>query len=160
MLLRAVTLGDTQAWLDLSHEWDDIVAQLISDTSVFYEGFDDYMSSKINQNEAFIAVDRPSGYCLGIVAFSKKNNRISYFGVAKKADFQLVGSKILEIALNKLDVAKEITATVFKSDLAPVRLERGLYESHGFTEHDTVLEAGIPACLMKKSPVSELAKNW
>ncbi|HLB27830.1 MAG TPA: GNAT family N-acetyltransferase [Dehalococcoidales bacterium] len=152
MLLRAVTLGDTQAWLDLSHEWDDIVAQLIQDTSVFYEGFDDYMSAKIKQNEAFIAVDRPSGCCLGIVAFSKKNNRISYLGVAKKADFQLVGSKLIEIALNQLDARRETTTTVLKSDLAPVRLERGLYESYGFTECDTVLEAGIPACLMKKSP--------
>jgi len=152
MLIRAVTLDDTETWLKLSHEWDDIVSQLISDVSTFYEGFDDYMVAKISQNEAFIAMDRVAGRCLGIVAFSKSNNRISYLGVARKADFQLVSSKLMETAINQLNTTREISANVFKSSLAPVKQERTLYESYGFTERNTVLEAGIPACVMIKPP--------
>lgn len=155
MLIRAVTLDDTQTWLNLSHEWDDIVSQLIPDISMFYEGFDDYMVTKINQNEAFIAIHRLSGRCLGIVAFSKDNNRISYLGVSKNVDFQLIGSKLMEVAINQLDMTREISANVFKSDLAPVKQERTLYESYGFTERGTVLEVGIPACMMKKPPEME-----
>lgn len=155
MIIRAVTIDDIQAWLDLSHEWDDQVSTLIHDISVFYDGFDNYMESKIKKNEALMAVDKTSYQCLGVVAFSKTNNRISYFGVSKNTDFHTVGSKLMEVALNQLDMTKEISVNVFKTDLIPVQQERSLYESFGFTEIDnTIFEAGVPACLMKKSPIA------
>jgi len=154
MLIRAVTIDDTQTWLNLSHEWDEIVSTLIPDIHVFYESFDDYMTDKIRQNEAFMATDRMSGRCLGIIAFSKTNNRITFLGISKNADFQVTGSKLIEVALQQLDSTREISVNVFKSDLAPVKQERSLYESHGFVEYDnTILEAGVPASLMKKPPL-------
>ena len=154
MLIRAVTTDDVQTWLNLAHESDELVSKLTSDISTFYEGFNDYMMAKIRQNEAFMAVDRMSERCLGIIAFSKNHNRITFLGVTKDANFQIIGSKLLETALNQLDNAKEISANVFRSDLEPIIQERSLYESFGFTEYDnTIFEAGIPACLMKKPPV-------
>ncbi len=160
MLIRAVAIEDIQTWLNLSHKWDEVVNELIPDLSTFYEGFNDYMEDKIRQKEAFIAVDRESGHCLGIVAFSKKNNRITYLGVSKKSDFQSVGSKLLEVALNQLDKTTEISANVLKSSLVPLKQERSLYESYGFVEYDdTILEAGVPACLLKRSP-SEMEKVY
>jgi len=160
MLIRAVTIDDTQTWLNLSHEWDEIVSNLISDISVFYEGFDDYMTDKIRQNEAFMATDKISGQCLGIVAFSRRTNRITFLGISRNADYQVIGLELIEVALNQLDSTREISASVFKSDLAPVKQERSLYESCGFIEYDnTILEAGIPACVMKK-PLSEWRKGF
>ena len=154
MLIRPVTTDDIKTWLNLSHEWDEIVSTLISDIHVFYESFDDYMTDKIRQNEAFMATDRMSGRCLGIIAFSKTNNRITFLGIAQNADFQVIGSKLIGIALNQLDPTKEISTSVFKSDLASVKQEQTLYESYGFIKHDnTILEAGVPAYLMKKPPL-------
>ncbi|HEY31663.1 MAG TPA: GNAT family N-acetyltransferase [Dehalococcoidia bacterium] len=154
MLIRAVTMDDCQTWLNLAHESDEIVSRLIPDIATFYDGFDDYMKAKIRQNEAFMAVDRMSERCLGIVAFSKSHNRVTFLGVSTNSDFYIIGSKLMEVALNQLDNTKEISVTVLKSDSEPIKQERVLYESLGFTEHDgSVLEAGVPACLMKRPPV-------
>lgn len=153
MLIRQVTINEINAWLSLAHESDDIVTELIPDISVFYEGFDDYMHDKISQNEAFMAEDRISGKCLGITAFSKKNNRISYLGVSQDADFQIVANKLIDVALNQLDSAREISVNVLKSNSEIITRERDLYRSYGFVEcDDSVLEVGIPACLMKNAP--------
>jgi len=148
-------MDDWQTWLELAHESDELIGKLIPDISTFYDGFDDYMKAKIRQNEAFMAVDRLSGRCLGIVAFSKSHNRITFLGVSKNNDFHIIGSKLLEVALNQLNNTKEISVTVLKSDFEPITKERTLYERFSFTEYDnTILEAGVPACLMKRPPVA------
>ncbi|MFA5308786.1 MAG: GNAT family N-acetyltransferase [Dehalococcoidales bacterium] len=155
MLIRAVTTDDIPAWLALAYEADDIVGELIPDIDKFYEGFDDYMAAKIEQREAFIAVDRISGRCLGIIAFSGNNSRITFLGVTKGADFQIVGGKLMEIALNQLDNTTEITANILKSDEATIRQERVLYERFSFVEYDnTIVENGVPAIQMKRPPVA------
>lgn len=156
MLIRAVTENDRQAWLNLAHESDEIIGQLLSDITTFFKGFDDYVEAKIKQNEAFMAMDRMSGHCLGIVAISKSHNRISFLGVTKNTDFWEIGSKLMEIALNQLDSTREISVNVLKTDLDPIKNERLLYENLGFIECDhTIFEAGVPACLMKRAPTAE-----
>jgi len=143
------------AWLALAYESDDIVGELIPDIDKFYEGFDDYMTSKIQQHEAFMAADRISGKCVGIVAFSKKNSRITYLGVTRDADFQRVGEKLMEIALNQLDNSKEITANILKSSEASLKQERALYERFSFVESvGTIEENSIPALQMKRPAVA------
>jgi len=152
-------MDDCQTWLNLAHESDELVSQLVPDISTFYDGFNDYMKAKIKQNEAFMAVDRISGQCLGVIAFSKSHNRITFLGVSVNSDFPAIGSELMEVALNQLDNTREISVTVLKSDADPVKQERSLYESLGFNEYDdTILEAGVPACLMKKLPL-EINKN-
>jgi predicted GNAT family N-acyltransferase len=157
MLIRAVTKDDIPAWLALSHESDEIIEKMIPDVAAFYEGFDEYMDVKIKQNEAFLAEDRASKRCLGIIGFSQKNNRISYIGVAKNSDFQKIGGKLMEVALNQLDNNKEITVNVIKSDAEPIKQERQLYESLGFKQdNDTIFESGVPACLMKRPAMKKI----
>ena len=159
MLIRQVTMDDRQTWLALAHESDEIVSRLIPDIATFYDGFDDYMDAKIRQNEAFLAEDRMSKRCLGIIAFSKKNNRITYLGVADNNAIQKIGSKLMEVALNQLDNSREISVNVIKSDAEPIKQEQKLYESLGFTEYDnTIFEAGVPACLMKR-PAMAISKS-
>ena len=156
MLIRAITTDDIPVWLALAHESDDIVSELIPDISTFYDGFDDYMQAKIRQNEAFMAVDSESERCLGIVAFSKTNNRITYLGVTENADFQHVGPELLELAINQLDNNKDISVNVLKSDSGEILKEYNLYENFGFLEvNDSVIEAGVPARLMTKPPVDK-----
>jgi ribosomal protein S18 acetylase RimI-like enzyme len=155
MLIRAVTMDDRQTWLALTHESDEIIEKQIPDIATFYEGFDDYMRAKIGQNESLMAEERMPKRCLGIVAFSKKNNRITYLGISENSDFQKIGQKLMEAALNQLDNSREISVNVLKSDAEPIKQERLLYESLGFIEYDnTIFEAGVPARLMKRPPTA------
>ena len=156
MYTRLVTKDDIPAWLDLAHEGDHIIGELIPDMAVFYKGFGEYMMAKIKKNEAFMVVDTISEQCVGIAAFSRKSNRISFLGVTKEADFQAVGSKLLGTLLGKMDTTREITANVIKSDDEVIKRERELYTEYGFIEDEAeVIEAGVPACLMKKPPVKK-----
>lgn len=146
-------MKDRPAWLALAHESDEIVKELTPDLFSFYQGFDGYMKAKIKQKEAVMAVDTASEGCLGVVAFSISNNLIYFLGVTKDADFQTVGTELLEIALSKLGKKKEIAVNILRSDLEPIMGERSLYEAFGFVERDnTIFEAGVPACLMIKLP--------
>jgi predicted GNAT family N-acyltransferase len=153
MYTRLMTKDDIPTWLALAHESDDIIRELMPDISVFYKDFDRYMADKIKKNEAFMVVDSTSERCAGIAAFSRKNNRITFLGVTGEADFSEVGDKLLETALNKLDIKREITASVIKSDNRLIAREHELYLKHGFVEDETeVIEAGVPARVMKKPP--------
>jgi len=153
MLIRGLTQKDIPSWLALAHEGDDAVRGLNLSLATFYDGFDAYMTRKIEQNEAFMALNEPSGKCLGIVAFSKKHNRITFLGAFKGANFQKVGGKLMEYALNQLDNTKEITTSVISSTASMIKQERALYESIGFTaSNDKIIEAGVPAVQMKLTP--------
>ena len=153
MYTRLITKDDIPAWLALSHEGDHIIGELIPDISVFYKGFGEYMTAKMKKNEALMVVDGSPERCAGIAAYSRKNNRISFLGVTGEADFQVVGRKLLETVLSKMDTTREITANVIKSDNEVIKRERRLYADYGFIEDEAeVIEAGVPACLMKKLP--------
>jgi hypothetical protein len=153
MYTRLVTKDDIPAWLALAHEVDHVIGGLIPDISVFYKGFDDYMKTKIKKNEALVVVDSNSEKCMGMAAYSRKNNRITFLGVCGEADFREVGGKLLETVLSKLDSSREITASLIKSDDDIIRKERRLYEENGFIEDEAeVVESGVPACLMKRPP--------
>ena len=153
MYTRLITKDDIPTWLALAHEGDHIIGELIPDISVFYKGFGEYMTAKIKKNEAFMVLDTTSEQCLGIAAFSRKNNRITFLSVSGEADFKAVGGKMLETVLSKLDTGKEITVNVTNSNDKLIQREYDLYEDYGFIKDEVeVIEAGIPACLMKKLP--------
>ena len=153
MYTRLVTKEDVPSWLALAHEGDNAIRELIPDISTFYEGFDKYIISKIKKNEALMVVDSPSEKCAGIVAFSRKNNRITFLGATREADITAVGHKLLEMVLIKLDTSREIKANVIKSDDEIIKRERELYLEHGFIRDETeVVEAGVPAFSMKRAP--------
>ncbi len=144
MIIRPVTKVDIPAWLALAHERDLIVFQLTPDVDKFWEGFESWAERKIARNEAFMAGDRVPDKCLGVVTFSKKHNRISFISVIKEADFDRIGEKLLQAALNQLDSSKSVTANVLKSDAGIVKKEMALYTRHGFKEHiQTQSEAGL-----------------
>ncbi|ADL50806.1 hypothetical protein [Clostridium cellulovorans] len=46
IVIQNLSFADCQTWLNLAHESDKIVENLISDINIFYEGFDLYMNSK------------------------------------------------------------------------------------------------------------------
>jgi predicted GNAT family N-acyltransferase len=153
MLIKALTKEDLPAWLALAHESDDIVARMIPDLVVFYADFNEYMARKIEQQEAFMAVDVLTNKCLGIIAFSKNHNRITFLGVTRTASFSTISTKLMEYALKQLDNTREITINILKSNAGIFKQERALYERLGFIKsNDTIMENGIPACVMKKNP--------
>ena len=154
MLIREITREDIAVWLALAHEGDEAVARLVPDLAVFYCTFDEYIERKIAQHEAYKATDIISKKCLGIIAFSKNNNRISFIGITEKSsNFTGIGKTLLEFALKQLDSNKVISASVIDSNASMFKKERALYESFGFIDtHDKIMDSGVPAILMKKEP--------
>lgn len=153
MYTRLITKDDIPAWLALAHEADHIIGELVPDIAVYFQGFGEYMAASVKKNEAFMMVDGNPETCVGIAAYSRKSNRISFLDVTGEADFQLVGGKLLRTLLGKLDNTREITVNVMKSDNEVIKRQRRLYTENGFIEADAeVLEAGVPSRLMKKLP--------
>lgn len=149
--LKILSVEDKGVWLDFAHRVSDkIIRTLIPDTAVFYEGFDEYMESKIRKMEAYIALDEQTNDCAGIIAFSKSHNKITFFGVSESYDFDLVGKRLISSVLDKLDSSKDITANVLKGDFTQLLNEKKIYEKYGFIcVDDSIYEAGVPAYMMK-----------
>lgn len=154
--IMPVKIEDIPIWIVLSHEYDIYMRELVSDLTVWYEGdendiaFTDYMMAKITQNEAFMAIDNRSGICLGIVAFSIKNNRITFFAVSHTAEFDVVGNMLFGHALSSLDTAREITVTIVKSKAPHIIKEKELFTKYGFTITGSQLENGVPVHRMSR----------
>lgn len=152
MILRELTTEDIPAWLELAHDKDAIVNKLVDDPLDFWEGFLGWAVRKIQRHEAFIAADRITNMCLGVIAFSVKHNRITFIGVDRDADFDDIGGRLLQTALNQMDWQKEIVANLLNSEDPIIKRERALYAKNGFKIHmRTVLEAGVHAQQMIKA---------
>ena len=149
MKIRLVNNTDMPTWMALSQEYDCNVRELVSDLSEWYDGndtsptFGDYMNSKINKQEAFMAVDT-SDSCLGIIAISIKNNRITFYGVSHKSDFQSVGSTLMETALEKLDDSKPICINEIISNSPQIQKIRDLIHAFGFEYSCDSIENSVP----------------
>ena len=150
IITRPLSMKDIPTWLALSNEYDNYVRELVSDLTLWYEGnnsdiaFLDYMKAKISQREACIALDEETKKNIGIVAFSKKNNKISFFGVAHGVDFHSAGDILISYAINQLNDQLDISITVLKSKSPHLEKERDLLKNHGFTCVGSELENGVP----------------
>ena len=155
MLLRFATTEDKPAWLALSREYDRYIGELTDNMDLWYSGFDEYMTSKINKHNAVIAVDRMSGRRNGLVAFSKTHNRITFFAVSESADFSETSDRLLTAALRQLNTGKDITAQLpigicdrFKADISA-------FDKKGFVISGDDLMAGVKAHNLVRSATNE-----
>lgn len=156
MEIREATLDDIPAWLELARQGDQAVGGM-GNLDTFYEGFEQYMTDKIQQEEAFIAEDQVNGLCLGIVAISERGNSISFLAMASGEDGLAAGGRLVEAALNALDNSRDITVNVLRSDAPVIQREKELYERFGFVEQpEEVLENGAPARVMKLAAFGDL----
>lgn len=153
MLLRCVTTNDISSWQQLA----GTVAELFGSPNMpFEQSFLSYMNSKIAKLEALIAVDRMSNECLGIIGFSRTNNRISWFAVSEKYRNKGIGARLLNTALRHLDTSKNITVDTFCEDCLLGQPARAVYQKAGFTETETFTdEYGNRRCRMTLAPNGE-----
>lgn len=155
MIIRLATEKDIPAWLEIARRGDEAVSR-IADLAGFYRGFSEYMASKIRKQEAFLAEDRDTRACLGVVAISEGHNRVSFLGLEAGVEFFKVAAGLLETALNQLDNGRAITASVLKIDADIVRQEKDLYQRFGFIEQPgEVMEKGVPAVVMRLPGILE-----
>lgn len=156
MQIRDVTAEDIPAWKALSREYDGYVGALVGTLQTWYEGegdsvaFSAYMAGKIAKREAAIAVD-VSGRCLGIVAFSRHNNRITFFGVSHAAAFFNVGEALVTHACKQLDASRNIAIHSIASQAPWIERHRRLLTGLGFTHCENALENGVPVHVFLKS---------
>lgn len=157
MKIKSVCLSDIPTWILLSKEYDCYVQEIVSDLTEWYDGsdtslsFDKYMESKINQGEAFMAINE-SDDCCGIIAFSKTNNRITFFAVSHKYDFYSIGELLFDCVLSQLNKNTNIKINVIKSNAEQVQNERTLLSKYGFIYSSDDFENGVPVSCMERSP--------
>lgn len=152
MLIRHVTIEDIPAWVELAKDVSPIFrAPHMAEDPDFHE----YMHGKVAKYEAFIAVNRVTNSCLGVIGFSKSHNRITWFGVFEKHRGKGVGSKLIKCALNQLDWNREITVETFPDEFSPGAPAKRLYRKFGFDDAAALFDKlGNPISKMVKSPVS------
>jgi RimJ/RimL family protein N-acetyltransferase len=161
---RLVDNTDIPKWMALSQEYDCYVRELVTDLTEWYDGnetsiaFGDYMDSKINKQEAFMAVDATDG-CLGIIAVSKSNNRITFFAVSHKADFQTAGNELLKYALKSIDNSKPISINQITSTSPHIQKHRDLYNDFGFIYSCDSVENGVPVNTFIKAPMKKFMEQ-
>lgn len=150
ILLKVVETNNIPQWLMLSHEFDLYINELVGNLTQWYQGnekdiaFLDYMNAKITKKEAIMAIDNTNTGCLGIIAFSKTYNRITFFAVSHNADFESVSKMLIDYALSQLDTYKQITVNVIKSDAEILCKERKVFSNYGFVLSNSELENGVP----------------
>ena len=157
MQIRLITKVDIPQWRALSSEYDCYVKESVPDLSEWYGGNDyspafiSYMHAKIAQQEAFMAVDRDDT-CLGIIAFSKKNNRITFFAVSHHADFNVVANALFDCTFAHLDISKAIYINEIISSSDWMGLHKKLYLDLGFAFYWDSIENGVPVKTFEKAP--------
>lgn len=148
MLIRTVTVCDIPAWRALSSEYDRYVSELVGDIGEWYEGgngspaFIDYMNAKISKQEAFMAVS-DGDRCLGIIAVSRQNNRITFFGISRGIDISAARSLLL-YALTELDASRDIFINLLDSPSAWIDQHRAILTGLGFEYVENSLENNVP----------------
>ncbi len=150
MLIKALSSDYIPQWLDLAREMEPIFQGImVNDTK-----FQDFMKRKIEEKEVFMVLDRMNPLVvMGIIAFSKKNNHVAWFGVFEKYRKKGVGSKLLECAINQLDNTKEIEVITFRDDQPYALPAKNIYKKYGFKEIDnSMFHNNQPRCLMKRPP--------
>ena len=150
MLIRWANKQDIPMWEALSKEYDKHISEISADFNKWYHGFIDYMNRKIEQYEAVIAVDRMSGNCNGIIAFSRSNNRITFFAVSSKANHAKTAEKLLCVALRQLNPNNDITINLLESNHKPLITDRLFFDNNGF---EFVKSVNIDGC-----PMSEMTR--
>ena len=149
MEIKLVNSEDIQKWKNLSFEYDKYVKELVSDLTEWYEGgensmsFDEYIERRINQKEAFMAIDNNDN-CLGIVAISYKRNYITFFGISENMDIEIIGNKLLHYVFKKLDINKPISINEIKSKSEWILKHNELYNKNGFVLNGDTIENGVP----------------
>jgi len=151
MLIRWVNKQDIFMWETLSKEYDRHISEISTDFNKWYDGFIDYMNRKIEQYEAVIAVDRMSGNCNGIIAFSRSHNRITFFAVSSKANHAKTAEKLLCVALRQLNSNNDITINLPESNNEPLITDRRFFDDNGF---EFVRSVNIDGC-----PMSEMIRK-
>ena len=152
MLIRLATKQDIPIWKALSNEYDSYISEISTDFSKWYQGFDEYMSRKIEQSEALIAVERTYGQCNGGIAFSCAHNRITFFAVSRKANHEKTAELLLWAALRQLNPNLEITTNLPASNTGHLLLDQQFFENNGFILTKEVIIDGCPMVELIRQP--------
>ena len=88
-----------------------------------------------------------------VIAFSKTNNRITFFAVSHEYDFDPVGEMLFSTVVSQLNQNIGISTNVIKSNAAQIKKQYVILSNLGFIYSSDGLENGVPVRYMMKKPV-------
>jgi GNAT superfamily N-acetyltransferase len=131
MLIRWMEPQDISAWLGLAAQ----VAVLFESPGMAEDPvFLAFADRKIARREALGAFDRPSGTCLGVLAFSRQANRIAWMAVLQERRGQGIGTRLLQTAIRQMDGNRPGDVITFLPDHPGGAPALALYLSAGFCD--------------------------
>jgi len=137
MLIRYATINDIPAWQKIA---DDLSKQNQQPNLANDSDFINYMHKKIENREALVAYDMIVNACMGVIAFSKTDNCISWLGVYSVFSRLGVETHLLKSVLSELDRTLEITVNaVFENEPSEESI-LNLYLKFGFEIPDDALQ--------------------
>jgi diadenosine tetraphosphate (Ap4A) HIT family hydrolase len=151
VLITEVTPEYIPQWLALAAQ----VEPLFQASMAKSEEFHAFIRKKIAQRETFMALDRVHDRALvGIIAFSRSHQWISWWAVSEQYRNSGVGSQLLACALRQLDPSKDVSVMTFREGYEPGQPARHALQKAGFVEVDAPVsdDHGNPRCTMKRFP--------
>ena len=164
MNIRLITEEDIPKWEKLSFELDCYVKEFYSGFSEWnvskkqYPTYRKYLESKVKQKEAYMAVDI-SDNCLGVIAFSKKRNYITFFGISQNANVPMTGDMLFSHTIKLLDKDRNILTKLICCNLDLINQHKYLLKENGFRETGLLIKNGLPFKTFLKECIKETSEN-
>lgn len=126
MLVRYATTNDLSTWQNMINKLTD--DQQDSNAEIMLP----YMTHKIENGEALVSYDMVINTCMGFLAFSKKENRISWLGIYPNFRKLGVATALVEKALSLLDPTEVITVRLYLHSLEMCHAIEALFRKYHF----------------------------
>lgn len=151
IIVEPVTTALVPQWLMLAREMEPI----FQGSMVSNEDFHNFIRSKIEKKEAYAAFNETASQdVMGIIAFSRSKNSISWLAVSEEYRQQGVGSELLKSAMAEMNRRKEITVITFRAGSSYAAASQALYTKFGFRVRDNnACHHGQPRCVMCTDPM-------
>jgi GNAT superfamily N-acetyltransferase len=142
-------LTDFDAWLVLAREVEHLFGPMADEAN-----FKNALEEAIVNNAAFCIrahSDEGDKILGGGIIISKESNEIAWLAVSEKCRGKGYGRKLLEFAISRLDIRKDIFVQTFDKSVSEGKVARKLYYDFGFADYknDGLNPAGIPTVIMR-----------
>jgi ribosomal protein S18 acetylase RimI-like enzyme len=144
-MIRLATTNDIPGWKEIIKEVEPLFGNMLDDP-----GFIPAILAAIEANIVFCFEDEITNQLYGVIVINHDDNSIEWLAVSSNAKRTGVGRKLVEKALNELNIRRDICVQTFSSNIPEGIAARKLYEKFGFVDYKRAGKnpAGIDTVIM------------